>query len=262
MTDIRQTKEYAKHLINLGWQVERIENINYFIRAFPIIGAILKVQRPKDINFKVIDNIKTKYHVFHTIIEPLNNKQAEKITSRGYKLSKSPFLPSKTLILDLENNKDILKSFKKDTRYAINKSKKIIIIKNPDLPSFHESWRIMTGFSGTKMVILASHNGKEKSYNYSAGSIFLLSNDTAYYWMSFTGKFGRSTLSQSTLLYKGILWAIYKGAKCFDFEGIYDDRFPNKSWLGFSHFKKGFGGYEVLYPGAYTFTDFLRRKTA
>jgi len=42
------------------------------------------------------------------------------------------------------------------------------------------------------------------------------------------------------------------GCKIFDFEGIYDDRFPLKSWLGFSRFKKSFGGLEVEYPGAYS----------
>lgn len=50
------------------------------------------------------------------------------------------------------------------------------------------------------------------------------------------------------------MWAKKRGCKIFDFEGIYDERFPNKSWLGFTHFKKSFGGYEVSYPGTYTKT--------
>jgi lipid II:glycine glycyltransferase (peptidoglycan interpeptide bridge formation enzyme) len=41
------------------------------------------------------------------------------------------------------------------------------------------------------------------------------------------------------------------GCKIFDFEGIYDSRFPIKSWLGFTHFKKQFGGNEIAYPGCY-----------
>jgi lipid II:glycine glycyltransferase (peptidoglycan interpeptide bridge formation enzyme) len=40
--------------------------------------------------------------------------------------------------------------------------------------------------------------------------------------------------------------------KLWDFEGIYDERFPNKDWLGFSHFKKSFGGSEILFPGSVT----------
>jgi lipid II:glycine glycyltransferase (peptidoglycan interpeptide bridge formation enzyme) len=63
---------------------------------------------------------------------------------------------------------------------------------------------------------------------------------------------GRSTLSQYTLLWNGILWAKKNGYKIFDFEGIFDPRFPDKNWKGFTHFKRSFGGEEVIYPGCYT----------
>lgn len=85
----------------------------------------------------------------------------------------------------------------------------------------------------------------------SAGAIFLLADSIAYYWQAFTSKGGRGKLTQYKIVWEGILWAKKMGAKVFDFEGIYDERFPNKSWLGFTHFKKSFGGYEVEYPGAF-----------
>ncbi len=73
----------------------------------------------------------------------------------------------------------------------------------------------------------------------------------AYYWQAFTGTFGRKNQTQYKIVWEGVLWAKKKGVKVFDFEGIYDERFPNKSWRGFTHFKKSFGGYEVEYPGAF-----------
>jgi lipid II:glycine glycyltransferase (peptidoglycan interpeptide bridge formation enzyme) len=73
----------------------------------------------------------------------------------------------------------------------------------------------------------------------------------AYYWQAFTNSEGRTSLSQYSLLYHGILWAKKQGSRVFDFEGIYDPRFPNKSWQGFTHFKKSFGGYEVEYLGTF-----------
>jgi len=79
-------------------------------------------------------------------------------------------------------------------------------------------------------------------------------HDFGYYWYGFTNDEGRTTLSQYTLLYQGILWAKKQGCKVFDFEGVYDPRFPDKSWLGFSHFKRSFGGYEVEYPGCFVKT--------
>jgi len=58
MTDIRQTLEYANYLKSNGWIVERINGINYFIKKLPLLGSILKLQRPKEIDFKII---KTSY---------------------------------------------------------------------------------------------------------------------------------------------------------------------------------------------------------
>ena len=49
MNDIRQTAKYAKYLKKIGWQVERINEINYFIKKFPLIGSVIKVQRPENI---------------------------------------------------------------------------------------------------------------------------------------------------------------------------------------------------------------------
>jgi lipid II:glycine glycyltransferase (peptidoglycan interpeptide bridge formation enzyme) len=59
------------------------------------------------------------------------------------------------------------------------------------------------------------------------------------------------------MVWYGILWGKKRGAKMFDFEGIYDSRFPNKSWLGFTHFKKSFGGKEVEYPGCFVKTKLI-----
>ena len=43
------------------------------------------------------------------------------------------------------------------------------------------------------------------------------------------------------------------GCDVWDFEGIYDPRYPStNSWLGFTHFKKSFGGEEFVYPGTFT----------
>jgi lipid II:glycine glycyltransferase (peptidoglycan interpeptide bridge formation enzyme) len=43
-----------------------------------------------------------------------------------------------------------------------------------------------------------------------------------------------------------------RGSLVWDFEGIFDQRFPNKDILGYTHFKKSFGGKEIEFPGAFT----------
>jgi hypothetical protein len=269
MLDIRQSENYAEYLKSQGWIVERLNNINYFIKKLPIIGSVLKIQRPSKIDFETIQKLEKKYRVFQTILEPKDRNQELEIKNEGYKLSKNPFLPSKTIHLDLTKP---LK-FNKETRRAIRKGSlcKIKQCSTPEeIKQFHEAWKdsvnfnryvpsleslykINRSYTQQHSLFLTSHN---KIGSIIGGALFTisshdLSNYITYYWYGFTNKEGRTSLSQYSLLYHGILWAKKNGSKIFDFEGIYDDRFPNKSWLGFTHFKKSFGGKEILYPGCY-----------
>lgn len=275
MTDIRQTKNYAIYLESQGWIVERIKNTNYFIRELPIIGSILKIQRPKEIDFKTIKRIEKKYKVFQTILEPDLLSFHDLIIQHGYKLSKSPFLPSKTLQIDITKSKNqIYRNFSKDCRYSIKRGESVVIndcSTNNEIALFYNAWKksvnfnryvpnlesllsLKKSFPQNHSLFVTSHN---KAGSIIGGAIFTTSSHDAsnyitYYWHGFTNKEGRTSLSQYSLLYYGILWAKKQGYKVFDFEGIYDERFPLKSWQGFTHFKKQFGGAEVSYPGCYT----------
>lgn len=279
MIDIRQTREYANYLEKEGWSVERVEDVNYSLKKLPLLGYILKIQRPRGINFNTIEKLCRKYRIFQIILEPNLPSTSRTLTfsnhnlliSHSYKLSKSPYLPSKTLQMDLTQPiSKISANFKKDSRYAIKRGGVLKIKEYSstyDIKKFHDAWKksvkftryvpsynslinLRNSFSTHKPIILASHN---KSSTIVGGAIFTRSlHDYAYYWQAFTNQEGRASLSQYSLLYQGILWARKVGCKIFDFEGIYDERFPNKSWLGFTHFKKSFGGKEILFPGCYT----------
>jgi lipid II:glycine glycyltransferase (peptidoglycan interpeptide bridge formation enzyme) len=278
LSDVRQSTNYSKYLKSQGWIVERIKNTNYFIKKIPLLGSVLKVQRPINLDFETIQKLEKKYKTFQTIIEPnlssIINSFSDihkLILSQGFKLSKSPYLPSKTLHLDLNSSeKEIYNNFTKDCKYSIRKGERLKIIKYStlkDIEFFHNGWRNSVNFSrfvpsltslinlkksfpNNHSIFLASHN---KIGNIIGRAIFTRSShDFAYYWYGFTNNEGRTSLSQYSLLYSGILWGKKMGCKIFDFEGIYDSRFPNKSWLGFTHFKKSFGGKEILYPGCYT----------
>jgi lipid II:glycine glycyltransferase (peptidoglycan interpeptide bridge formation enzyme) len=280
MFDIRQSPYFADYLKRQGWTVEIIKETNYFIRKFPLIGSILKVQRPKDLDFDTIDKLCRKYRVFQVILEPTLSSgfgtfHDNQLNKHGFKLSKSPFLPSKTLQIDLTQSKGkIFANFTKDCRYNIRRGEKtkVKVYSTPDeIRKWREAWRssvnfkryvppvdqlinLRKSFPTGYSLFLASHNISGRIIG---GALFTisshgLSNYISYYWYGFTNHEGRTSLSQYSLLYQGILWAKKIGCKVFDFEGVYDSRFPNKSWLGFTHFKRSFGGREVLYPGCYT----------
>jgi lipid II:glycine glycyltransferase (peptidoglycan interpeptide bridge formation enzyme) len=280
MTDLRQTENYAKYLSLEGWTVERIDDTYYFLKKLPIVGYFLKLQRPEKINFDTIDKLCRKYRIFQVIIEPKNGNQELGVRNQGYKQSKNTYLPSKTLQIDLtQSQKEIYKDFKRNIRTGIARGK-TFETKDYSTPNelkiFRDAWKksvnysryvpsldtllnLRKSFKQNKCLFLASHNISGRIIG---GVIFTItshgvSNYITSYMYGFISNEGRSSLSMASLLYQGILWGKKMGCKVFDFEGIYDDRFPNKSWLGFTRFKKSFGGHEVLYPGCYVKYNFL-----
>lgn len=269
MLDIRQTPEYAKYLSRIGWKVETINEINYFIKKFSIIGSVLKIQRPETINYELIKQLTNKYRSFQIIIEPNLSTNHLLLTSAGFKLSNSPYLPTKTLQLDLTKSKNqLLKEMKKDCRYAIKKSVYSVPCTMNSVENFRDEWKKAVGwkhyvpplshlvalkksFNEKCSFLVCYHDSNHSNKEIVGGAIFLMGHEIGYYWQAFTNKEGRKAWAQYKIVWEGILWAKKMGAKVFDFEGIYDKRFPNKSWLGFTHFKKSFGGIEIFYPGTF-----------
>src|SRR3972149_5030101 len=234
MVDIRQSIQYANYLGKIGWTVERVGEINYFVKRLPLVGSIIKLQRPEEIKIEKIRELAKKYRAFQIIVEPKTELDATYLTSLGFKLSKSPYLPTKTLQIDLTKSKK-KKIFPEKPKLIW---KKAVGIKRYVPPLTHLK------------VLKKSFKSRSLFVTYKdAGAIFLTSENMAYYWQAFSGKVARKNLYQYKILWEGIIWAKGKGAKIFDFEGIFDERFPKKEWKGFTHFKKSFGGYEISYPG-------------
>ena len=262
MPDIHQSRQYADYLSRIGWTVERINNTNYFIRKLLLIGSVLKIQRPGVLRYKDIEILNKKYKTFQIIVEPGTIADGQWLMANGFKLSISPYLPTKTLHLDLSVSKQkLFNNLKKDAKYAIKRTIKLRTKEIKNMEKFRNSWKKTVGWKryvppSTHLVALQKSFQENSLFildeKINSGAIFLKTKDTVCYWQAFTGKEGRNNLVQYQIVWKGILWAKKKGAKIFDFEGIYDERFPNKSWFGFTHFKKSFGGYEIEYPGCYT----------
>ena len=65
---------------------------------------------------------------------------------------------------------------------------------------------------------------------------------------------GNKNFAPTLLVWEAILLAKKLKLKAFDFEGIYDERFPKaaESWKGFTKFKEGFGGEKVVFMENFT----------
>jgi lipid II:glycine glycyltransferase (peptidoglycan interpeptide bridge formation enzyme) len=82
-----------------------------------------------------------------------------------------------------------------------------------------------------------------------SGALILVSHKIAYYFHAASTSEGRQLSAPSLIVWEAMKLAKEKGCKTFDFEGILDPRDKNTNkWGGFTHFKKGFGGREVVYP--------------
>jgi len=263
MTDIRQHRKYANYLESLNWIVEEKDGVKYFIKKI-LFFSVMKVQRPKKINLKHIEKLAKKYRAFQVVIEPRTFKEADELINPpaggGWQLG-FPFIPSKTVFVDLKKSeKKIFENFTKDTRYSVRKSENVEVSEEPDLTKFRKLWKKSVNIKRhvlKQKEINALHEnfGKDSLFltaeNGISGAIFLVAGDVGYYWYGFVGKTGRKKLSQYKVLWEGIKWARARGAKTFDMEGIFDERFPLPAWRGFTKFKKGFGGRVEKFPGAY-----------
>lgn len=285
MPDVRQSPQYANYIKAIGWQVEKVGKWNAFIKKFPLIGSLIKIQRIKPpIPFVEIDTLAKKHRAFQIILElslsPSSPSQPDSQPTthpHNYHRLKSPFIPTKTLILDLKPSEEqIFNSFSKNKRRDIRiaeknrlaikegspeqfyELKKKFLLKKKILPigTKKEIFPLCQAFDPENFRILVAYlpcpsNSSDSSYSSAplAGLLLLFHAKTAYYWQAASTKEGNKLLAPTLLLWEAIKLAKKKGCTKFDFEGIYDDRFPqNRSWLGFTHFKSGFGGKELEFP--------------
>lgn len=269
MIDLRQTSKYAKFMESIGWRGERKNGVNYFINKFPLVGSFIKIQRPEKINFKHINRLAKKYRAFQVVIEPKNTSHRSLVISHRFHQSKIPFIPAKTIYIDLtKSEQQLLKEMHHKTRYNIKLSKRLKLkVKNSkDINQFAEFWQecakkqrgmflsqkkeiiqLYKTFNKNADIITVIHSSKLV-----AGILLLHTDKKSYYMYAASNTEGKKLFAPTLAVWEAIKTSKKRGSEIFDFEGIYDERFPLKSWQGFTRFKKSFGGQEVIYPGAFT----------
>lgn len=268
MLDLRQTLEYANFMENIGWIVERIDGVNYFIRRFPLVGSFIKIQRPEKINYQHVAQLAVKHRAFQIVIEPKYFNHQKLIYNWGFRQSRSPFLPTKTIHIDLsKSEKTLLEEMHYKTRYNIRKTQnsKLKIQNSKDIETFADFWqrcalkqRGMFLSQKKEITTLFRTFGKwadlilvSKDKEILSGILMVKTKNIAYYMYAASSPLGKKLFAPTLNVWQAILLAKKAGCKVFDFEGVYDERFPLKSWKGFTRFKKSFGGKEIEYPGAF-----------
>lgn len=82
------------------------------------------------------------------------------------------------------------------------------------------------------------------------GILLLFFDSVAYYWIAGATREGKKLFAPTLLVWEALKLSKKRGAKTFDFIGVWDERIPkeNLSWKGFTKFKEGFGGQTLYYP--------------
>jgi lipid II:glycine glycyltransferase (peptidoglycan interpeptide bridge formation enzyme) len=270
MQDIRQSKVWKTYADIKGWKIVEIPSVDgkhkmqASILPLEMLGLnFLKLQRSDyDPDWSVLKKIKRENWVVSSIIEPKKIEDVCGFKKAGYRLSNFPYLAAKTIIIDLRlTTKKLWRNLSENTRRLVNKNVDCEIRKvKADV--FLNEWKKFSKIWTMKlseMEYLKEKLNKNilfllcyKNDVCQSGIMIIKSLDTCNYYQSFTTDAGRSTGAHFFLVWKTMCEAKEKGLKYFDFEGVYDPRWPQKKWIGFTAFKNKFGGKETIYPGSYS----------
>jgi hypothetical protein len=277
--EIQPSPLYQKYLKFLGWTVTEIDGIPIYSKHIPITGTIAKIQRPQKLpNLNMfIDHLK-KIKATNVAFEPDTDISQENLNvfikgckSAGLRINQSPFLPTKTIRIDLRPTEDkIFKSFTEAKRRAVRRAQKnqIIVIESQEIEELLRIKNKSAGFLGfiTTYGInklwpivapkyastVLSYKNEIKSNNLVGGILLLFYDNICYYWIAGATREGKKLFAPTLLVWEAVKIGKKHGCNTFDFVGVWDERFPhdNKSWLGFTKFKEGFGGTSLYYPVA------------
>lgn len=272
-TDIRQSPLFAHFMQDIGWNVGKINEQFVYMRKFPLVGFFAKMPRPNPpFLFSELQTFIRNNHIFRFKTSPFipsSSKEFAKLKnqflSHDFKVDNFPFNPTTTIRIDLTQSEEILfKNFTQAKRRAVRRAIKndVTIKEFSDIRTFisirkkqyfpfgflvtHEMEKLWKNFFPENATLLLAFSSEKRAI----GGIFLLFYDSiAYYWFASATFSGKKLFAPTLLVWEAMKLAKQKGCTRFDFEGIYDERFPKaaKSWKGFTKFKEGFGGKKVVF---------------
>ena len=277
--DARQTQEWSKYLQSIGWNIEVVQGTYVFIHTIPFLKrSVIKVQHPlPTYPLNELEQIAQKYKALFVLIEPHCFLYDETpFIIHGYRKSYMRYAHTATIKIDLRKSEhELFSSFSENAKRNIKKAQKNNLIikevwfktdknnfyfskfysllmqlskkKKFYSPSYTEYHKKMTAFKDTSVMLFAYEKDKNEPiavvWYASYGKI------TTYMQTGITQR-GYDLLANYMLVWEGLLLAKRGGQQIFDFESIYDARYPeeNKKWKGYSEFKKRFHGTIIEYP--------------
>jgi peptidoglycan pentaglycine glycine transferase (the first glycine) len=178
--------------------------------------------------------------------------------------------PTNNWMLNLEKTEEeLLIGMKPKTRYNINLAdRKGVKVREGTKDDLLVVWQLLletAARNGFRLhpqnyywqmhETLAQHNLKilVAEYNHKpvAGMLLTIFGDTATYLHGGSSNEYKQVMAPYLLHWQAIKLCKNLHLKTYDFGGIAPSGANDHAWAGISRFKKSFGGFEVIYPGAY-----------
>ncbi|MFH0937657.1 MAG: peptidoglycan bridge formation glycyltransferase FemA/FemB family protein [Candidatus Daviesbacteria bacterium] len=275
--DIRRSKEWGDYLTSINWQIEKFGKNQAFIRKLPLLPySVIKIQHPiNPLLFKKIDQIARKHKALFVLVEPEEKGFNQNLfLKQGYQKSRMSLTHTSTIYIDLTLSKEkLFSSFSENARRNIKKAqsnnltvKKVFLKDEKDDTQFKKFYELLHNLTKLKKFYVPGYGEFYKKMLVLKNSSILLfayqdNNPIAIVWTAFMNKYmfylhtgvtqkGYNLLANYLLVWEALKLAQKLKLKVFDFEGIYDPRFPKQrqSWKGLSQFKKRFHGKLIEYP--------------
>jgi hypothetical protein len=290
--NFHQTTEHARYLQSIGWIVETHIHGSTLVRAYikrlPLIPiSLMKLQRmtTDSIDWKWVRSLQQKYHVYETDIEldqysDTPPQEDEALIAHGYHPVTDYMLTTKTRVVDLSQTETaLLQAFKPKTRYNLHLAEKHGLVSTIysattcltqsdlfdryyDLLALNarrigmlllpKSWirAQLEGFGDHAFIVVVTQPDSDA---WLAASLFFTSSTTCSYSHNGSTALGRTLMAPTLAIMAGMQEGKRRGLVEFDFDGVYDERYPKQQrrFMGFGRFKAGFGGQEVYFPPMY-----------
>lgn len=278
---LQQSSLYQQYIRALKWNVVHIDGVALFYKKFPLIGGVAKIQRPRKLPavYKVVKFLneigikKISVEVEHSMDQKEFSAWCRQLI-KHVKLITSPFIPTKTILIDLKATDEIIfQRFSEAKRRAVRRAQKNNVVvkqsnsihelmeiknKSAGLFGFIVIWsidKLWLIFAPKHAVILLAYNGDKRKVisdksEIIGGILLLFWKKIAYYWIAGSTKKGKKLFAPTLLVWEALKLSKQRGCTKFDFVGVWDERLPkySKEWKGFTKFKEEFGGKEVYYP--------------
>ncbi|HEV8601481.1 MAG TPA: peptidoglycan bridge formation glycyltransferase FemA/FemB family protein [Patescibacteria group bacterium] len=185
-------------------------------------------------------------------------------------ISPKEIQPTHNWMLSLtKTEQELLIGMKPKTRYNINlaqrKGVKVRVGTKEDLIPLYQLLLETAGRNGFKLhpqnyywqavetmfprylkILIAEYQGKPL-----AGMLLSLFGDTATYLHGGSASSMKEAMAPYLLHWEAIKLSKSMGLSLYDFGGVTANASQDHAWVGLSRFKKGFGGFEVVFPGAF-----------